>query len=296
MNVHRCCCRLQRSLAQPSWETEFLHNPSFSLTLSVTGQKFSPMFNHGNDCLRKGIAPTAVTLVVSKMGILAQFSSQINQKMTENNQNFNPQNCIKRTNKIPEYAREYKREYQYIIGINKEFKYIKDFMDNPCDNFNSNKLDRIMKFIKRFLKAQKNGRLKDISNFEFEYFHIENLYEIKKDINYYYSIIQVYYDWSRGLNDESLVSRYEIYKHDLELFFSKLNIEIEDTDDDSCDDSCDDDYDIVFPDSDSDIEELDLSYTDSDLEDFISIVESIVSDSDSDSDSYNDSDSDSDLF
>ena len=147
-------------------------------------------------------------------------------------------------NKIPEYAREYKKEYLYIRGLNKEFKYLIDFMEN-CDNeFKSHKLDRIMKFIKRFLRAQENGRLKDISDFEFDYFDINNIYEIKKDINYYYSIIQNCYDWSRGFNDESLVSRYEIYKNDLELFFSKLNIEIEDTDD-----SCDSFYDY---DSDSD--------------------------------------------
>ena len=57
------------------------------------------------------------------------------------------------------------------------------------------------------------------------------------------------YDWSKGVNDESLVSRYDIYKHDLELFLSKLNIEIEDTDDDSCFDS--EDYDIVIHFSDS---------------------------------------------
>ena len=43
--------------------------------------------------------------VVSKMGILASFS--------------NSQNFIKSNNKIPEYAREYKREYQFIRGINK---------------------------------------------------------------------------------------------------------------------------------------------------------------------------------
>ena len=42
--------------------------------------------------------------VVSKMGIVAHLS------------NF--KNCIKSTNnKIPEYAREYKREYQFIIGL-----------------------------------------------------------------------------------------------------------------------------------------------------------------------------------
>ena len=38
-----------------------------SLTLSVTGQKFSPIFKHGNDCLRKGIPPTAVTLQPTNM-------------------------------------------------------------------------------------------------------------------------------------------------------------------------------------------------------------------------------------
>ena len=153
-------------------------------------------------------------------------------------------------NKIPEYSKNYKREYQFIIGINKEFKYLKDFMDNCDNNFKSHKLDRIMKFIKRFLRAQENGRLKDISNFDFDYFHINNIYEIKKDIYYYYSIIQNYYDWSRGVNDESLVSRYEIYKHDLELFLSRLNIEIQDTDGDS--DSDIEDFDISFSDSDDD--------------------------------------------
>ena len=76
-------------------------------------QLYSPISN-STSCL------SAEVSVVSKMGILAQFSSQINQKMTENNQNFNPQNCIKRTNKIPEYTREYKREYLEFIY------YIKD--------------------------------------------------------------------------------------------------------------------------------------------------------------------------
>ena len=160
-----------------------------------------------------------------------------------------------KNNKIPEYAKDYKREYQFIRGINKEFKYIKDFMENFDKEFKSHKLDKIMKFIKRFLRAQENGRLKDISNFEFDYFDIDNIYEIKKDVNYYYSIIQICYDWSRGFNNERLLSLYDIYKNDLELFLSKLNIEIEDTDD-SCD--TDDDYDIIFSDNDID------SYSDSD--------------------------------
>ena len=160
------------------------------------------------------------------------------------------------SNKIPEYAREYKREYQFIRGLNKEFSHISYFMENEenlKDEFKSHKLDRIMKFIKTFLRAQEKGKFKDISHLEFDYFDINNIYEIKKDIQYYYSIIQELYDWSRGKNDKTSVSRYDIYKHDLELFLSKLNIEIEDTDDEDC---CFDDYDIDysgFSDSDSDL-------------------------------------------
>ena len=63
-------------------------------------------------------------------------------------------------NKIPEYAREYKREYQFIIGLNKEFKYLKDFMDNPDNNFKSHKLDRIMKFIKKIFESTRKWKIK----------------------------------------------------------------------------------------------------------------------------------------
>ena len=50
--------------------------------------------------------------VVGKMGILAQTS------------NF--KNCIKKTIKIPEYAKDFRNEYLFIIGINKEFeKFVK---------------------------------------------------------------------------------------------------------------------------------------------------------------------------
>ena len=55
-------------------------------------------------------------LVVIEMGILEHFSTPYQReligKMTEN-----------ANNKIPHYAREYKKEYLYIRGLNKEFKY-----------------------------------------------------------------------------------------------------------------------------------------------------------------------------
>ena len=177
-----------------------------------------------------------------KTGILASFSDF--------------KNFIKMNNKIPEYAREYKREYQFIIGINKEFKYLKDFMENSDKEFKSHKLDRIMKFIKRFLRAQENGRLKDISNLEFNYDDVNNIIELIRNLPEYFYLIQHLYDWSRDY-DESLISRYEIYKDDLELFLSKLNIEIEYSDDESDNEEY---YNIILPDSDDD--------SDSDSDDF----------------------------
>ena len=100
------------------------------------------------------------------MGILAQSS--------------NSQNCIKKTNKIPEYARDFKKEYLFIRGINKEFKY---FVDNINDAnrglFENHKVARIKYFIKRFLKGQERGKLKDISSLilrRYDFSHIEGFY------------------------------------------------------------------------------------------------------------------------
>ena len=61
---------------------------------------------------------------------------------------------FKPTNKIPEYAREYKKEYLFIIGINKEFKYFIDNLDDLNNGlFESHRADRIKYLMTRFLKG-----------------------------------------------------------------------------------------------------------------------------------------------
>ena len=68
----------------------------------------------------------------------------------------NYQNCVKSTNsKIPEYAREYKREYQFITGINKEFNLLKN---RDYDEYG---VYRVMNLLKRFLRDQEKGKLKE---------------------------------------------------------------------------------------------------------------------------------------
>ena len=84
------------------------------------------------------------------------------------------------SNKIPEYAREYKREYQFIRGINKEFKYLINKLDNLNNGLFESKLtDRIKFNMKRFLRAQEKGKLKDISDFvlpKYDYCFIQEFY------------------------------------------------------------------------------------------------------------------------
>ena len=101
-------------------------------------------------------------LVVRKMGILGQTS--------------NYQNCISGTNKIPEYAREFKNEYLFIRGINKEMEsFVEKYLTETTELFVSSYNDRIKSFIKKFMKAQELGYLNDTSCFKFKECDVENI-------------------------------------------------------------------------------------------------------------------------
>ena len=93
----------------------------------------------------------------------------------------NFQNCIKKTNKIPEYARDYKKEYLFIRGINKMcLNFISKYETDSRKLFVSEYYDSIKYFIKRFLKGQERGKLQDISSFVLRNYisFIEDLYLI----------------------------------------------------------------------------------------------------------------------
>ena len=100
--------------------------------------------------------------VVIEMVILAQSS--------------NSQNCIEKTNKIPEYARDFKNEYLFIRGINKELDdFTNQYLSDCSELFVSGYSDRINLFIKIFLKAQELNYLKDTSCFIFKECDVENI-------------------------------------------------------------------------------------------------------------------------
>ena len=148
------------------------------------------------------------------MGILEHFS--------------NSQNCIKSTNIIPEYVRDFKKEYLFIRGINKEIKYFVDNINDATTGlFENDRVDRIKYFIKRFLKGQERGKLQDTSNFEINNIDVDNLIKIKKNFlnfNQYINFCKSCFD-----EDEPFIDPYPGFKniyYDFELFFSKFKIKI----------------------------------------------------------------------
>ena len=71
-------------------------------------------------------------------------------------QTSNFQNCIKKTNKIPEYARDFKNEYLFIRGINKEFKYFVDNINEAHRGlFENHRFDKIKKNYEKFFVSSK---------------------------------------------------------------------------------------------------------------------------------------------
>ena len=161
------------------------------------------------------------------MGILEHFSTPYQReligKMTEN-----------ANNKIPHYAREYKKEYLYIRGLNKEFKYFQNHLDELNDGlFKSKRSDRLCYLIKRFLRAQEKGKLKDISEFEIYEFEVEYLIKIKDRFRCYklrYNACNnVDSDEDCGDVNEVVYPGFGYIFNLFEIFFNKLNIEYEDT-------------------------------------------------------------------
>ena len=67
--------------------------------------------------------------------------------------------------KIPEYAKDFKNEWLYIRGINKEFVYLINKLDLLNHGLFETKIaNRVKNIMKELLRAQEKGKLKNISN------------------------------------------------------------------------------------------------------------------------------------
>ena len=168
---------------------------------------------------------------------------------------------IKENDKIPPYASQFRKEWLYIRGINKELYYIVDNIFKSKEGlFQNSRVARIKKFIKRFLLAQERGRLQDISNFTFERRDVLNIIEVSKEFKNFCQYIE-YYKYCCDDGDDSYVDCYPGFddiNNIFNLFISKFKIKsyesyyrIYDSDSDSDSDSDRSNYCIYDSDSDS---------------------------------------------
>ena len=180
---------------------------------------------------------------------------------------LNYQNCIKSTNnKIPEYATNYKKEYLYIRGLNKEFKYFINKLDDLNNGlFESNISNRIKYNMKRFLRGQEKGKIKDISDLVLQRDDFKNLIFINEQFGYYKLRYDAFCDdsddndyYSDDDSDDDGNGEYLVdgkpYRGFIEFYdiFKKNFSQIKNEDSYSYSDSDIEDFDIVLPDSDDD--------------------------------------------
>ena len=97
---------------------------------------------------------------------------------------------------IPEYAKNFQKEWQYIIGINEKcgkFINILFIGMGKSDIFNSLTANSIKFHIKKFLACQECCIFKDISDFYFEYFDVNNIEDLYGRLSDY---IDLYFDFN----------------------------------------------------------------------------------------------------
>ena len=198
--------------------------------------------------------------VIRHLGILAQTS--------------NYQKFIKKTNQIPDYAREYRNDYLFIRGIDTCFKF---FWDNTCKAdkgiFQNNRVEIIKKKINKLDQAQRLGYLNDISNMEIDeqdVFYSSSLLEELNDFTDYHVDDDWEFDQERFdrfvdrdfPGYKNLVECIELFHSKFRMVFDKYKIK------------------IIWPDSDSDSD--DDGVDSDDIKDILNGCEDSESDSDSD--------------
>ena len=189
--------------------------------------------------------------------------------------------------KIPDYAKDFRKEWLCIRGINKTCGEFIKRLDFGGNLFNSSTANRLKYYIREFLKAQELGYIKDISCFYFKYYDVNNIDCLEEHLDYYcdlycdpdgYEFDQEYYDLHIDRDYpgfKELLGLVSLFNDKVkrEELTSSLSFDSDsDSDDDDGIDS--DDVEGILSDSDSDDDGIDSDD-----------VEGILSDSDSNSDS-----------
>ena len=125
------------------------------------------------------------------------------------------QNCISGTNKIPEYARDFKNEYLFIRSINKTCEKFVKKLDEDAKIFDTPQAYQLMLYFRRFVKAKELGYLDDNSEFKFEESDINFIDSLELQLDDY---MDLFYDIDSGNFNQERYDSYE-YKNLVEFFY-----------------------------------------------------------------------------
>ena len=146
-------------------------------------------------------------------------------------------------NKIPEYARDYKKEYLFIIGLDKKLRSFIGIKDK--DKFSSSKADRIKGQFDKFVKAQEKGRLKkDISNLHLKLTDVNYIVMLECELDNYGDLFYGFEAYPIYTNENDRIKFNEFLESFLEF---KEQLKTEEESDIKYN------YDFIDSDSDSDI-------------------------------------------
>ena len=139
----------------------------------------------------------------------------------------NYQKCIKKTNKIPDYARDYRNEYLLIRGINKKCKDFVNLIKKNEEYYNIPEAIRIVKCLKNFNKSRK---IDNVENICFDVFDVFNIYIIRLELDNYVDLYRYKstgeFDEERcNLNVESDKPGFKSFYKCFYKFYSKLDID-----------------------------------------------------------------------
>ena len=100
------------------------------------------------------------------------------------------------SNKIPEYAKDFKNEWLYITGINRKCGEFMKILGDNTDSFEkvflSSRARALFRDFKNVLEAQKVGKLQNISKLKFKLSAVSRIIDIREDL--YFHMGNTFYD------------------------------------------------------------------------------------------------------
>ena len=163
---------------------------------------------------------------------------------------------IKKTNKIPDYLKNYRNEYLFIRGIDKTCgEFVKKLGEEEI--YKSPQANKLMSYMNRYLKAQQLGYLGDTSEICIKYKDVISIESLELQLDDYRDLYcdEYSYEFDEEKYDNNIENDYPGFKKFFECFSrfqDKLNVNYDEVNIYDNDSDSDSDHKIIWSDSDDD--------------------------------------------